>query len=141
MDTSQPEYFHWAGARFAVSDLLADIEGGKLPARSLRLDEAFVEQYGSTVLALDRARREEDQWGSLYVRIRSRHALQLPGEVLDKPVVLLHVGRNRGFLSFGDGPNYVLGDGNHRMARAFLDGLGGRDAWLLTEEQSERYRC
>ena len=135
------EVFGWARLQIDVSAILADINCGKLIPGLRDLDADFISSYGKRVLALDKAKpRTVDQTGSFFVGISTLHALTLPEHIQAEPVILIYAGKNKGMLDMGTGVSYLLCDGNHRMALAYLNETPSVQAYVLSEAQSRRYR-
>jgi hypothetical protein len=127
------QVFDWDGRRYDISRLLADIENGDLRAELIDLCPSFVGKYGQKYLVRGEAGR---------VAIDMPHVLFKSPDRLHQPAVLLHVGKDRGLITFdeelGREANWVIGDGNHRILAAGLQGIGMK-AYCLTEEQTTRY--
>ncbi|VTU42999.1 MULTISPECIES: hypothetical protein [unclassified Variovorax] len=135
------EVFVWMNKRIDVSAILADIASKKLRPKEVTMDAEFVATYARTFLGIDKAKRDVDQIGSLFIAVSSKHALELPQEVLDQPAILIYVGKGKGVLKTeGDTADYLLCDGNHRYIRAYMDDLGDRKAYVLSPAQSRAYR-
>lgn len=125
-----------------IARLQHDIDTGALSPKRQTLERAFIEAYATGVLALDRDPAVCAKRVSLLMRIDLQFALALPLEALDQPLIMLRVPREgAGVLRLeGDTlPNHVLGDGNHRIARAFFAGRESLDTHVLTSSQSREY--
>lgn len=137
------ESFVWFNTELNISAVLDDIAAGRLRPKKEELDIHFVEQYATSVLALKREDGANQSGMGIWVAVDAPRAMELPDDVLDNPVLFMHVGAGKGILVM-DGepkPGHVLADGNHRIARAFL---GGRkrpmSSYVLSPAQSRRYR-
>ena len=137
------ESFVWFNTELNISAVLDDIAAGRLRPKKEELDVQFVEQYATSVLALKREQGAAQKGMGIWVGVDAPHALELPDEVLDNPVIFMHVGAGKGILVM-DGetkPGHVLADGNHRVTRAYLDGRERPlSAYVLSPAQSRRYR-
>jgi hypothetical protein len=134
------EYFTWAGLSFDIGTLVANIEAGKLRPQADTLDRVFIENYGKQLLALDAANPGKQVFG-LFIAVDGPRAHAMPESVLDKPVLIGFVGKNKGVLNLdGTGAHYVLIDGNHRMAKAFFAGTEKLPVLVINQAQLRKYK-
>lgn len=134
------EYFQWANMSFNIGALLADIAAGKLRPKVEAIDQAFISDYCSKMLALDKANPQKKSF-SLFISVDGPRANEMPVEVLAKPVLFAYVGKNKGVLNLdGTGAHYVLIDGNHRMAKAFFTDTPALAALVINQTQIRPYK-
>lgn len=143
MPEGQPkdrEYYQWMGERYDVTRMLEDIDAGKLRPATETLDAQFIETYATRVLACDKTKRDAGETRTMFGGVDVQKALKLPDEVLKRPAIVAYVGKNKGLLNLGSGTNFVLADGNHRVARAFMDDIGPLKVYMLSAAQTRKYR-
>lgn len=128
----QDEVFTWNHRRFDISRLRTELQTKTLCPQIIDLPPDFVERYAQLYLVRQEAGR---------IAVNVEHALFRSPTRLAEPLVLLHMGRNQGLVSMdesGEAHDYVLGDGNHRLLFAGLQGMALR-AFLLSESETDRY--
>jgi hypothetical protein len=134
------EFFQWAGMSFNVAALIADIAAGKVRPKVEALDQAFITDYCTKMLALDKANPLKKSF-SLFIAVDGPRANAMPLEVLAKPVLFAYVGKNKGVLNLdGTGAHYVLIDGNHRMGKAFFTNTPALPALVINQTQIRPYK-
>lgn len=133
--------FTWFCESWNIAKLLTDIDSGALRPKSDTVDRAFIEQFGTEVLALKKGQPEAGANGFL-MRVDVKKALALPSEALEEPLIFLNLGKNKGLLRL-DGQasaESVLGDGSHRLTKAFFEDVQQLNCYVLSLGQSKRYR-
>lgn len=134
------EYFDWAGMSFNIAALTADIAAGKLRPKVDTVDQEFITNYCSKVLALDKATPDKKTF-SIFIAVDGPRANAMPVEVLAKPLIFAYVGKNKGVLNLdGTGANYVLIDGNHRVAKAFFTDTPALPSLVISQTQIRPYK-
>lgn len=138
----QHEQFTWASETWDIASLLRDIASGALRPDLQDLDREFIDTYAQQVLALDKAAGANQTRLSLLMHVSAKDALALPSDALQQPLVMLMTKKGKGLLRLDDsaGSSYVLADGNHRVARAFLDDVPRLRTFVLNARQSRKYR-
>ena len=135
------EEFEWNGERWDIARFWRDIDAGRIKPKREELGAQFIEAYASKVLALDKNRSPAEQPKGIFIRVDAVAANALPKEAMDVPLVILRTPKNKGILQLDDqGVSFVLGDGNHRVAKAYLGGRDKLSTYVLNREQSRRYR-
>lgn len=128
----QNEVFTWRHRRFDISRLRTDLQTKALTPQIIDLPADFVGRYAQLYLVRQEAGR---------IAINMEHALFRSPDRLAEPLILQHMGSNQGLVSLDESDathDYVLGDGNHRLLFAGLQGVALR-AFLLTESETDRY--
>jgi hypothetical protein len=134
------EYFDWAGMSFNIAALTADIAAGKLRPKVDTVDQEFITNYCSKILALDKATPDKKTY-SIFISVDGPRANAMPVEVLAKPLIFAYVGKNKGVLNLdGTGANYVLIDGNHRVAKAFFTDTPALPSLVISQAQIRPYK-
>jgi hypothetical protein len=125
--------YRWQDHEYNISQLLADIDAGGLRPALIDLTPEFVGRYGQVFLVRGEAGR---------FAVNTFHVLTHSQSKIHEPAVLLHVGDDAGLITFNEeqreGANWVIGDGNHRILAAGLEGIGMK-AYCLTREETQRY--
>lgn len=134
------ETFTWFNYEFDISAILADLASGKLRPKRTTMDKDFIAGYAVSVLGVSLERRDEDQKGSFLMHISTNHAKALPEAAFGQPVVVAYLKKGKGTLNLDGTPDYLLVDGNHRMARAYLDARESVDVVILSAAQTRKYR-
>ena len=136
------EIFNWCSASFDVSGILEAIALKTLKPAKEVLESDFITGYAKGVLSIKKDLPSDvDQRGSIIMRISTHHARELPAETLTAPVILAYAGKRKGVLDTGSGtPDYLLIDGNHRLARAYLDGTASVEAYILSPAQTRNFK-
>lgn len=132
---SKAECFSWPGDTWGISRIWRDVQFGRIT-----MSRGFIENYARMVLALTKESGRERHRMPL-VRLDLWHAMLLPEEAMQMPVLLLDLGRDTGLIRFSshNGPRHILADGNHRIARAFLSETMSIDALLMGAGLSQGY--
>jgi hypothetical protein len=134
------ESFHWLNMVFEITKLNDAMAQGKLKGKKDTLSRAFIENYSTRVLSLEKTNPQQEVF-SLLMRVDAPRASAMPESVLEQPVVIAYVGKNKGVLNLdGTGAHYVLIDGNHRVAKAFFCDAQSLDVWILNQAQVRPYR-
>lgn len=116
------EVYNFLALSINISRALADVKAGKVHPQREHLDMTFVDAYAEQVLALKRELGAYQKGIGIFSSVNARRALDLPQNVLDEPLLMMYVGRNKGVIKLRNtDQNYVMADGNHRMARAYFD--------------------
>jgi hypothetical protein len=135
------EQFVWRDMVLAITPLVADIASGALRPTRDSFPKEFIDSFATRVLGVSRDKLDQTSSFSVWVSIQYDKIKAMPESVFEKPVILAYVGKNKGILNIdGSGPHYVLADGNHRMAKAYLDGRELVDVVVLSAVQSRRYK-
>ena len=133
------EVFSYFGAEVDITAILEDIACGRLkPARS-EFDREFIEAFATQVQGL-RKEAPDSTGVSFLTGVRAADVHQIPDAAYEHPLILAHMGRNKGVLNMGDGAHYVLVDGNKRMGKAFFSGRDKVDVVILSQAQSRKYK-
>lgn len=139
------ESFTWGAQRWNISQLLLDLQDGALRPVQDRVERAFIEGYAQSLLGQKRdcPPTPDSRRSSLLMHVDAYAALQMPSEVLKKPLVLLDAGASKGFLTLPGRPDasFVLADGNHRICKAFFEDVATLPTITLSLAQAKRYRC
>lgn len=129
------ETFRWQHKTFDITSLLQDLRSGAVCPEKIELEPAFIEGYCSLYL---------DPAGSSPrppLTTNRKYADALLPEHLAKPILLLHVGEDKGLVSLREDhpePHYVVADGNHRLLAARRLKMKA-EAYVFSREQSNRY--
>jgi hypothetical protein len=135
------EQFVWRDMLLAITPLVTDIASGALRPRRDTFPRDFIVSFATKVLGVDKDKLDQKSSFSVWVPVQYDKIKAMPDSVFEKPVILVYVGKNKGILNIdGSGPHYVLADGNHRMAKAYLDGRESVDVVVLSAVQSRRYK-
>jgi hypothetical protein len=134
--------FVWFRNEWDIAKMQEDIDAGRLKPTKTSLDRAFIEGYAEQVLALRKSRPLDNQGMSLIVSVNAKEAVALPAEALQDPVILLELSSGKGILTLKDDgtPDHILGDGQHRMAKAYFEDLPEIGAVILSRAQARRYK-
>lgn len=139
------ESFTWGAQRWNISQLLLDLQDGALRPVHDCVERDFLESYAQALLGQRRdcPPTPDSRRASLMMHVDAYAALQMPTDVLKKPLVLLDAGASKGFLTLPGRPDasFVLADGNHRICKAFFEGVATLPTIQLSLAQSKRYRC
>lgn len=117
------ETFTWLDRAWDIARFWRELDAGKIQPELQDLDSTFIEGYATGLLGLEKGMTEQRSLSPLmYVNVKE--ALGLPVEALDEPLVIVRARKGKGILRLcGHATaDHVLADGNHRIARAFLDG-------------------
>jgi hypothetical protein len=139
-----PHVFHWKGRRWDVARLADDIAAGAVAPARISLGRPFIEAYASQVLGQHRDHPPvlgEPPRLSLWVAVDAIAALALPAAALQSPLLVLEIEEGQGLfrLPGGSGCNHVLGDGQHRLTKAFFEDVAELSAFLVDRSASARY--
>jgi hypothetical protein len=131
---SKVETFSWEAAVYDVSGILCSIQKGTLIPQTLSLGKSFIERYCIDVLGL-----EEDPVSATARRpivVDISHVDALTMEALACPLLVADVGRQQGLFGIHDEweANYVIIDGNHRLAFAHRNGVERLRAYVLERQ-------
>lgn len=138
------EVFHWATQSFNITQLRGDLARGALRPKRTTLPKAVAQQYAKQLLGLARNDQGDGDiigFGLVSVDVDRARAMPLP--LLEEVLVMAYVGKRKGAIALdGDTSDYLLIDGNHRLARRVLDDLpGDLPIVVLNPAQARRYRC
>lgn len=141
------EVYRWGPWAWNVTELLADVEAGSLRPQAVSLGTDFIDAFATRVLGLNRNRPPVSGTPhsvSFLCRLDFDRLHRLDAAALAEPVIVLSAPQAGGGVfsleSQAKKPDLLLGDGNHRLARAYLDGVCSLEARLLDRAQSDRYR-
>ena len=139
---SDREIFHFMLESYDVTAMLADLGTGKLIPKEIEIDAEFVTEFAEKVQCLRRGVPAKDQRVGIFSSVNAPYAMTLKGDRLDEPLIFVHTRKGKGILALDDtGTNYLLADGQHRLARAYLDGrVTPLKAYKLSKVQSRKYR-
>jgi hypothetical protein len=134
------QFFTWFTDTWDIQKLLTDIDAGAVRPKSGTVDRAFIEQFGTEVLALKKGRPEAGSWG-LLTQADVPKALALPNEALQEPIIFLNRGKNKGLLRLEGqaSAESVLADGTHRLTKAFFGNAQQLNYYVLSAGQSRKY--
>lgn len=133
------ETFTFKGIVYNVTGILDDLESGALKPATTSFDRNFIELFATQVHGFDRG-RPQSEGVSIWTGVRACDVHAVPDSAFDKPVILLHAGKNKGMLAIdGTGAHYLLADGNKRMGKAFFAERPTVNAVILTRAQSRKY--
>lgn len=136
----EDEWFTWLDMEFDIAALARAIADGEVTPKDETFDAEFIEFYAKSVLALDRSKPDSKAF-SLYCFIDKAHLAQIPDSKLESPVFLAYVGKNKGILNIdGTGPHYMVIDGNHRIAKAYLKGNTAVPVLLINQKQLKPFK-
>lgn len=141
------ETFTWLAQTWDIAKLWRQIDSEKITSKAghfeeVTLDRAFIESYAKQVLALKAGDAPGKQTMSLFMRMDGDRARGLPADALYEPVIFLHMGKKGGpMIQMGEDkePKHMLGDGNHRLAKAFYEGVQSLQAFVMTEATSRQF--
>ena len=136
------ETFHWYAMSFDITGILEAIAAKTLKPTKEVLEAAFIEGYAKSILGVNKSLSSDvDQQGSVFVGISTHRARELHADKVASPVILAYAGKKKGVLNTGSGtPDYLLIDGNHRMARAYLEGTASVEAYVLSQAQTRAFK-
>ena len=136
------EIYHFMNDQFHISAILTHIKTGKLRPKLIEISPEFVTEFAEKVQCLRRGIPAKDQRVGMFSSINTVHAMTLSDARLEEPLIFVHTRKGKGMLNMdGKGLNYLLGDGQHRLARAYMDGRQTPlKAYVLSETQSRKYR-
>ena len=135
------ECYTWNRWTWDIARLQADIDERKLRVPRIVLDRAFIVAYAMQILCLDLKKGRDQEGFGIFGSVDMKAVFDLPMSALDAPLILVCPPKGRGLLRLDgeDEPNHVLADGNHRLARAFLEGRDALVSHVLSLPQSRRY--
>ena len=124
-----------------IARLIRDIDSGKLRPQKETLDRGFIEAYATKVLALDKSKGIEHETVGLLMRVSLKDALALPAVALQEPVIMLETRKGKGLLRLPERPtaDHILGDGQHRVAKAYYEDAPELPMHILSAAQSRKY--
>jgi len=131
------ETFRWRNFQLDVTALLRDIAECRVAVRGIRIDRQEIEAHALTVLRLPGV-TEVKEW---QFPIDWEYVRSLASERCKQPLLLVYFG-DSGFIAVEDEspePCYVLADGNHRLARAYVDGRQRVVVHIVARKDAERY--
>ena len=134
------EVFSFMDKSFNVSDMLADLEAGRIKPAKARFDRVFIEHFATSVhgLKLD---APQSTAISILTGVRAVDVHAIPDSAFDVPLILAYAGKNKGTLNIdGTGPHYLLVDGNKRLGKAFFTGRELLDVVVLSQAQTRKYK-
>lgn len=136
------EEFTWFHNSWDITRLLKAVDAKTLRPSLVELDRDFIESFAEQVMGLVKDAPADAKNYSIMVALDLPRARAMPLETLKKPLVLLHAGRN-GILRMpgSDKPEYILGDGNHRLALAYYNDVQTLPAYQLSKTQSSKFLC
>lgn len=134
------EVFNFGKMTFDVSGILKAINDGSLKPTKDTFDAEFIDHFGKQVLALNREQPEKRHF-SILAGIDHEKMNAMPEHVLKKPVLLAYAGKNKGYLNIdGQGANYLLIDGCHRMGKAYMTRVNEMDVYILSAAQVRKFK-
>jgi hypothetical protein len=134
------QHFIWMGDRWDIAKLLTDIDAGTIRPKKDVVDRDFIEQFAQQILCLKKDDPTAGGHGIL-MSVDVKRALALPAEALQEPIIFLNRGKNKGLLRLDGqtGADSILGDGSHRVTRAFFGDVKQLDCYILSLAQSKKY--
>lgn len=134
--------FVWLRDSWDIAKLIGDIDAGTLKPKKIVLDREFIEAYAEQGLALRKGVALDKQAKSFFVSVNCTEAVNLPDEALQEPVIFLELTKDRGVITLEGSQtrNHILGDGQHRMAKAYFSDAPQMEAYVLTRAQTKKYQ-
>lgn len=135
------EVYHWMNMALDITRVLADVKAGRVHPRKIQLAWSFIQAYAEQMLALNRDLGANQKGIGIFASVNAGRALEMPQNVLAEPLVLMNVGRNKGLIRLPEtDQNFVMADGNHRIARAYFDyRKQPMDVLLFSFSQTHKY--
>lgn len=130
------ESFRWNYCHFDITAILDAIAQGALQPSLIELCHDFIATYCQ--LFLD----PKSSHSRPPIAASAAYAKTIARERLLSPILLIHVGTGDGLVSLSETeqePDYVVGDGNHRLLAAMQRGEVLK-AFVLSEADSTLYR-
>lgn len=140
---SNSETFAWKSAVYNVSAILAAIDRRELSPRMTCIGKALIDWYFVEMMIFDDEPPRSD--GRDRVTLSRNHVASVACRgVMDRPIILADVGLDSsGFTDvLNDGKwhgTYVVIDGNHRLAYAYLHGIPRLPAYQIEREDLTRF--
>ena len=131
------ETFGFGPVRYNIDEILKAIQNKKLKPELKKIN---IKEYAEKVLNLNRERdsleKAEEIRGGFLVGINGQHSKNITEEKLKQPGVLtdLTLGRGKAKETFS-----LVIDGNHRIARAYLEGKDELPINYLSEEITKKF--
>lgn len=135
------EVYQFMSLRYDITCMISDINTGKLRPKLISLDPEFVNEFAERVQGLKRGVPAKDQRVGIFSSVNAQYAMTLSKDRLKEPLILIHAPKGKGLLDLDNtGPNYLLGDGQHRLARLYLDNnKTSMASYQLSLAQSRKY--
>ena len=139
---SDQQVYHFMFDSWDVSAMLEDIKSGKLRPKLIDIQPDFVAAFAEQVQCLRRDIASSEQRVGVFSSVNAQYAMNLKGSRLDEPLIFVHTRTGKGMLALDEtGSNYLLADGQHRLARAYLDSRATPlQAYQLSKQQSSKYK-
>ncbi|MBC8741893.1 hypothetical protein F6X40_35685 [Paraburkholderia sp. UCT31] len=135
------ETFRWHQDVYDISALLQDLERGAITGLGTFLNRHEIEVYRAFLEGAPHPALPVGTAPSIDVDVS--YASTLRETDLERPIILLHVGHDQGTIELADlecGYNFVVGDGNHRLIRAYQVQLAELPIIAILEATAKRYR-
>lgn len=132
--------FTWVQDTWNIAKLLDDIDAGAIRPKADVVERDFIEMFATRVLALDKANPEAGGH-SFMMYVDVKEALALPTEALQEPLIFINRGKNKGLIRLDaqGGADSLLGDGTHRLTKAFFEDVQQLNCYVLSLQQSKKY--
>lgn len=143
--TSAPKFRHpyetftWLRQTWDIARFWRELDAGRISPQREDMGADFVDSYGTSVLGLTKG-KSDGTFVSLMMRLDLSAALALPEEAMAEPLVIVRARKGHGMLRLPghETADHVLADGNHRLAKAFVQGGYSLSAYILSDAQSRK---
>lgn len=124
-EAEESEVFRFAKWRFYPHVMTSAIKSGKLKPRS---EEVDITAWAEKMLALKKGDKNHKPFG-IMIGIDYDHLDSITPERLKQPIYIIE-------MKFGS----LVIDGNHRVAKAFMDGKVMLPAYIISESQARKHK-
>ncbi len=132
----EAEIFRLGEFAYDVTNILGLIERGDVNVRGVYIDRDEIERYCLDILKITTS-GEDQTVGAMRIHVDLNHVDNLTDKDMRRPLVLANVGKGMGHIrveDLSDSADFALIDGNHRIARAFKDGITNLIAYVVDYE-------
>jgi hypothetical protein len=134
------EIFSFMDKSFNISEMLADLDAGRVKPEKTQFDREFIEAFATRIQGLKKDAPQATSI-SILTGVRAVDVQAIPDSAFDRPLILAYAGKNKGTLNIdGTGPHYLLVDGNKRLGKAFFTGRESLDVVVLNQTQTRKYK-
>jgi hypothetical protein len=123
LQLAEAEIFTFGKWRYNIDWVKEHIKNGNVPYREEKVN---IVPWAEQMLGLSR-KRPEHKPASMMMRIDYSHVDKITKERLDDPIFIVE-------LNIGS----IIIDGNHRVAKAYMDGIDELPAIVFTEKDSKK---